>query len=79
MKKTQFQLAFDDLFSIDIPDNLPEESKGDFGSQTGKTTIEFLPCLFQKNVDESNKSVYFDSIIKEADEMHKPKHKIGSK
>ena len=31
MKKTQFQLAFDDLSKADIP----EESKGDFNSQTG--------------------------------------------
>ena len=41
--------------------------------------IEFLPCLFQSNIDESHKSVYFDSIIKDADPKHFPKHKKDSK
>ena len=35
--------------------------------------IEFLPCLFQNNVDESNKAIYFDSILREADPANFPK------
>eukprot|EP00347_Sterkiella_histriomuscorum_P005221 403357430 len=29
-----------------------------------KIQMEFLPCQFQKNIDECNKDVYFDSIKK---------------
>ena len=68
MKKTQFQLAFDNL-----------DPSGGHQNEDLETKIEFLPCLFQSNIDESHKAVYFDSIIKEADPKNFPKHKKDSK
>jgi hypothetical protein len=29
-----------------------------------KITVEFLPCQFQKNIDDCNKDIYFDPITK---------------
>jgi glutathionyl-hydroquinone reductase len=48
MKQAHFTLTFKDL---DDPAN-------------EKVQVEFLPCQFQKNIDECNKDIYFDSIIK---------------
>ena len=48
MKPANFQLNFGEIRT-----NSGEEVK-----------IEFLPCQFQKNVDECNKDVYFDPIVK---------------
>lgn len=48
MKQAAFTLSFNDM----------EDSKNE------EIEIEFLPCQFQKNIDECNKDVYFDPIIK---------------
>lgn len=70
MKKSANQIVFDGV----TPETLShEEVKGDLEAQRGSTTIEFLPCLFQNNVDESNKAIYFDSIVREAEAAHVPK------
>ena len=54
-----------------MPQHSGEESKS--GNVHPKTSIEFLPCLFQQNVDESNKAIYFDSIVRDAEPDHVPK------
>ena len=64
MKKSTNQLAFSHM-----PSANGEESKGDAASTT---KIEFLPCLFQNNVDESNKAIYFDSIVRDAEAQNVP-------
>lgn len=50
MKPANFQLTFKDLEASAPLDK--------------DVSIEFLPCQFQNNIDECNKDVYFDPIIK---------------
>jgi len=54
-----------------------EESKDREGNDQQTTQIEFLPCLFQANIDESNKNIYFDSIVGDAEVAHVPKGLSG--
>lgn len=65
MKKSANQIIFNGLLTTE-----GEESKVE---SSDKSQIEFLPCLFQSNVDESNKAIYFDSILREADNAHIPR------
>lgn len=50
MRATSFQLSFKDL-------NTPSALERD-------VAVEFLPCQFQSNIDECNKEVYFDPIVR---------------
>ena len=49
MKQANFSLTFRDM----------ADSKNEHG-----VAIEFLPCQFQKNLDDCNKDIYFDPIIR---------------
>ena len=66
MKKSVNQLAFGGINTYN-----QEESKGD-ANATDTMKVEFLPCLFQSSVDESNKAVYFDPIVRDAEKAHVP-------
>ena len=42
------------------------------GTEEGKepvidTQIEFLPCLFPRNVESTNKHIYFDPLVKQTE------------
>lgn len=50
MKPCSFQINF-----RDFNDPLIEKN----------ASVEFLPCQFNNNIDECNKDVYFDPIIKQ--------------
>ncbi len=54
MKPASFQVTFKDL------DQKPSSLHG----YEPNVSVELLPCQFQSNVDECNKDVYFDPIIK---------------
>ena len=54
-----------------------EEVKGGQNHHAQSAKIEFLPCLFQNNVDESNKAIYFDSIVRDAETANVPKGMAG--
>eukprot|EP00353_Schmidingerella_taraikaensis_P009452 CAMPEP_0185581116 /NCGR_PEP_ID=MMETSP0434-20130131/18111_1 /TAXON_ID=626734 ORGANISM="Favella taraikaensis, Strain Fe Narragansett Bay" /NCGR_SAMPLE_ID=MMETSP0434 /ASSEMBLY_ACC=CAM_ASM_000379 /LENGTH=118 /DNA_ID=CAMNT_0028199573 /DNA_START=18 /DNA_END=374 /DNA_ORIENTATION=- len=72
IKKSATQITFSGLPPTSSTISNGEESKT---AQAGAeaTEIEFLPCLFQTNVDESNKAIYFDPIKKDAELAHVPK------
>jgi len=36
-------------------------------SQSSACKLEFLPCIFQKSQDTTNKHIYFDPIVRTAD------------
>ena len=73
MKKSVNQLSFINMATHPTNSATHEEVKGDQGAtEQTRSTIEFLPCLFQSNVDESNKAIYFDSIVRDAEAAHLP-------
>ena len=57
MRKSDMQIEFN---SVSSPTT--EESKN--GNDPKQIQIEFLPCTFQKNIEDTNKHIYFDPLVK---------------
>ena len=73
MKKSVNQLSFINMNTHASASAAHEEVKGgQVNVEQTRSAIEFLPCLFQSNVDESNKAIYFDSIVRDAEAAHLP-------
>ena len=74
MKKSGNQIVFSGIPPTAAGHQEAEETKGEQASAAAPpTSIEFLPCLFQANVDQSNKAIYFDTIVRPAEAAHVPK------
>ena len=73
MKKSANQLAFRGIVVQAEEEQKGSQANANYSGSTNTTKVEFLPCLFQNSVDESNKAIYFDTIVRDAEPTHVPK------